>query len=88
VPNSNGDLKQLQPTSQKNHRGLPQIATRRPKGATNEHGKNKLGGGKKTDSQLPLPSIDQKMQFQNITAETKKMIRDIANTTPLLHSQK
>jgi hypothetical protein len=59
-----------------------------PEGATNEHGKSKLGGGKKTDSQLPLPSIDQKMQFQNITAETKKMIRDIANTTPLLHSQK
>jgi hypothetical protein len=47
-----------------------------------------LGGGKKTDSQLPLPSIDQKMQFRIITAETKKMIKDIANTTPQLHSQK
>jgi hypothetical protein len=47
-----------------------------------------LGGRKKTDSQLPLPSIDPKMQFQNNTAETKKVIKDIANTTPLLHSQK
>jgi hypothetical protein len=37
---------------------------------------------------MPLPSIGEKMQFQNITAETKKMIKDIANTTPLLHSQK
>jgi len=86
VPNSNGDLKQLQPTSQKNHRGLPQIATRRELQMSTE--KANWEGGKKTDSQLPLPSIDQKMQFQNITTETKKMIRDIANTTPLLHSQK
>jgi hypothetical protein len=75
-------LKQLQPTSQKNHRGFPKLP---PKGSTE---KANWEGKKRTDSQLPLPSIDQKMQFQNITAETRKMIKDIANTTPLLHSQK